>query len=122
MRRRPARPANKGWANKGWANKGWAPEFFGIVEGSDLPEDRGTNTDHHRRGSRASESRTAAINAALGDLDGTDAAAVSRMTGGDADDTGPLVALSNERDEHHVTANNLFRDLHMAGETLLGRC
>lgn len=34
-------------------------------------------------------------------------------------DTGPLVALSNERDEHYVTANNLFRDLHMAGETLL---
>ncbi len=34
-------------------------------------------------------------------------------------DTGPLIALSNERDEHYVTANNLFRDLHMAGETLL---
>lgn len=33
-------------------------------------------------------------------------------------DTGPLVALSNERDEHYFTANNLFRDLHMAGETL----
>lgn len=34
-------------------------------------------------------------------------------------DTGPLVALSNERDEHYLTANNLFRDLHMAGETVL---
>jgi uncharacterized protein len=34
-------------------------------------------------------------------------------------DTGPLVALSNERDEHYLTANNLFRDLHMAGETLV---
>jgi predicted nucleic acid-binding protein len=34
-------------------------------------------------------------------------------------DTGPLVALSNERDEHYVTANNLFRDFHMAGESLL---
>lgn len=34
-------------------------------------------------------------------------------------DTGPLVALSNERDEHYVTANDLFRDLHMAGETVL---
>ncbi len=34
-------------------------------------------------------------------------------------DTGPLVALSNERDEHHFAANNLFRNLHMAGETLL---
>lgn len=34
-------------------------------------------------------------------------------------DTGPLVALSNERDEHYFTANNLFRDLHMAGETLV---
>lgn len=34
-------------------------------------------------------------------------------------DTGPLVALSNERDEHYVTANNFFRDLHMAGETLM---
>ncbi len=33
--------------------------------------------------------------------------------------TGPLVALSNERDEHCFTANNLFRDLHMAGETLV---
>lgn len=34
-------------------------------------------------------------------------------------DTGPLVALSNERDEYYFTANNLFRDLHMAGETLV---
>jgi predicted nucleic acid-binding protein len=34
-------------------------------------------------------------------------------------DTGPIVALSNHRDEHHYAANNLFRDLHMAGETLL---
>ncbi|WP_310529666.1 EndoU domain-containing protein, partial [Nocardioides sp.] len=34
-------------------------------------------------------------------------------------DTGPIVALSNHRDEHHFAANNLFRDLHMAGETLL---
>ncbi len=34
-------------------------------------------------------------------------------------DTGPLVALSNERDQHYFAANNLFRDLHMAGETLL---
>jgi predicted nucleic acid-binding protein len=30
--------------------------------------------------------------------------------------TGPLVALSNARDEHYLAANNLFRDLHMAGE------
>jgi predicted nucleic acid-binding protein len=34
-------------------------------------------------------------------------------------DTGPLVALSNERDDHYFTANNLFRDLHMAGEVLV---
>ena len=34
-------------------------------------------------------------------------------------DTGPIVALSNHRDDHHFAANNLFRDLHMAGETLL---
>lgn len=34
-------------------------------------------------------------------------------------DTGPLVALSNEKDEHYFTANNLFRDLFMAGETLV---
>lgn len=34
-------------------------------------------------------------------------------------DTGPLVALSNGRDEHYFTANNLFRDLHMSGETLV---
>ncbi|WP_109510398.1 type II toxin-antitoxin system VapC family toxin [Nocardioides speluncae] len=34
-------------------------------------------------------------------------------------DTGPLVALSSKRDEHYFTANDLFRDLHMAGETLL---
>jgi predicted nucleic acid-binding protein len=27
--------------------------------------------------------------------------------------------LSNERDDHYFTANNLFRDLHMAGETIL---
>jgi predicted nucleic acid-binding protein len=34
-------------------------------------------------------------------------------------DTGPLVAVSNERDEHYFAANSLFRDLHMAGETIL---
>lgn len=34
-------------------------------------------------------------------------------------DTGPIVALSNHRGEHHYAANNLFRDLHMPGETLL---
>lgn len=34
-------------------------------------------------------------------------------------DTGPIVALSNHRDAHHFTANNPFRDLHMAGESLL---
>jgi predicted nucleic acid-binding protein len=34
-------------------------------------------------------------------------------------DTGPIVALSNERDEHYSTANNLFRNLHMARETVL---
>lgn len=34
-------------------------------------------------------------------------------------DTGPLVALSNERDEHYFAANNLFRDVHMAGEQLV---
>jgi hypothetical protein len=25
--------------------KGWAPEFFGIVDGADLPADLATNTD-----------------------------------------------------------------------------
>lgn len=34
-------------------------------------------------------------------------------------DTGPLVALSNERDERYFAANEMFRDLHMAGETVL---
>lgn len=34
-------------------------------------------------------------------------------------DTGPLVALSNERDDYYVAAKDLFRDLHMAGETVL---
>jgi predicted nucleic acid-binding protein len=34
-------------------------------------------------------------------------------------DTGPLVALSNERDEHYFTANDMFRDLHMAGEQIV---
>ncbi len=34
-------------------------------------------------------------------------------------DTGPLVALSNQSDEHYFAANNLFRDLHMAGEVVL---
>lgn len=34
-------------------------------------------------------------------------------------DTGPLVALSNEKDKHYFTANNLFRDLVMAGEALV---
>lgn len=34
-------------------------------------------------------------------------------------DTGPLVALSSERDEHYLAANDLFRDLHMAHETIL---
>jgi len=34
-------------------------------------------------------------------------------------DTGPLVALSNGRDEHYFTADNLFRDLYMSGETLV---
>ena len=43
--------------------------------------------------SRASEAQTAAIEAALGNLDGTDAAAVSLMTGlsgGELDDLGGL--------------------------------
>ena len=34
-------------------------------------------------------------------------------------DTGPLVALSSDRDEHYFTANNLFRDLFMAGEVIV---
>lgn len=34
-------------------------------------------------------------------------------------DTGPLVALSNERDHHYFTANNLFRDLFMANEEIV---
>jgi predicted nucleic acid-binding protein len=34
-------------------------------------------------------------------------------------DTGPLVALSNERDEHYFVANDLFRDLFMAGEEIV---
>lgn len=34
-------------------------------------------------------------------------------------DTGPLVALANERDEHYLTANNLFRDLFMANEAIV---
>ena len=34
-------------------------------------------------------------------------------------DTGPLVAVGSKRDENYVAANDLFRDLHMAGETIL---
>lgn len=34
-------------------------------------------------------------------------------------DTGPLVALSNVRDEHYFTATELFRELHLAGEQIL---
>jgi predicted nucleic acid-binding protein len=34
-------------------------------------------------------------------------------------DTGPLVALSNEKDEHYRVANDLFRDLFMAGEQIV---
>ena len=34
-------------------------------------------------------------------------------------DTGPLVALANERDEHYFTANNLFRDLFMVKEAIV---
>lgn len=34
-------------------------------------------------------------------------------------DTRPLVALSNEQDDYYFTANDLFRDLHMARETLV---
>lgn len=34
-------------------------------------------------------------------------------------DTGPLVALSSTQDEYYVAANDLFRDLHMTGETVL---
>jgi uncharacterized protein len=33
-------------------------------------------------------------------------------------DTGPLVALSNEKDEHYFTANNLFRDLFLTNEEI----
>jgi hypothetical protein len=29
------------------ADKGWSPEFFGIVEGADVPADLATNTDHY---------------------------------------------------------------------------
>ncbi len=80
VRRRLARPANKGWA----------PEFFGIVEGSALRKDLATNTEHYLRGSRASEAQTAAIKAVLGRLDGTEAAAVSLGTGLDADELDDL--------------------------------
>jgi hypothetical protein len=83
VRRRLARPANKGWA----------PEFFGIVEGSDLPKGLATNTEHYLRGSRASEAQTAAIKAGLGNLDGTDAAAVPLMTGLDAEELDDLGGL-----------------------------
>ena len=34
-------------------------------------------------------------------------------------DTGPLVAAGSKRDEHYVAANDLLRDLHMTGETIL---
>lgn len=34
-------------------------------------------------------------------------------------DTGPLVALSNERDDYDIVANDLFRDLHMTGEEIV---
>lgn len=27
--------------------KAWAPEFFGIVDGGDIPTDLATNTDHY---------------------------------------------------------------------------
>ncbi len=83
VRRRLARPANKGRA----------PKFFGAVEGSDLPRDLATNTEHYLRGDLASEAQTAAIKSALGDLDGTDAAALSLMTGLDADELDDLGGL-----------------------------
>ena len=78
--RRRARPSNKGWT----------PEFFGIVEGSVLPKDLATNTEHYPRGIRASEAEAAAIKAVLGRLDGTEAAAVSLVTGLDADELDDL--------------------------------
>jgi predicted nucleic acid-binding protein len=34
-------------------------------------------------------------------------------------DTGPLVALSNEGDDHYLVANDLVRDLFMAGEEIV---
>lgn len=34
-------------------------------------------------------------------------------------DTGPIVALSNEKDAYYTAANDLFRDLHMTGERIL---
>lgn len=52
-------------------DRAWSPEFFGIVEGSGLPKDLATNTEQYFRGSGASKAQTAAIKAALGDLDGT---------------------------------------------------
>jgi len=63
------------------------------VEGSNLPKDLVTNTEHYLQGSRASGAQTAAIKAALGDLDGSDPAAVSLMTGFDADELDDLGGL-----------------------------
>lgn len=34
-------------------------------------------------------------------------------------DTGPIVALSNEKDAYYTATNDLFRDLHMTGERIL---
>lgn len=34
-------------------------------------------------------------------------------------DTGPLVAVSNVRDEHYFTATELFRALHLSAEQIL---
>lgn len=75
-------------------DRAWSPEFFAIVEGSGLPKDLATNTEHYFRGSGANKAQAAAIKAALGDFDGTDAAAVSLMTGLDADELGDLGGLS----------------------------
>lgn len=34
-------------------------------------------------------------------------------------DTGPLVALSNEKDEHYFAANNLFRDMFLTNDEIV---
>jgi predicted nucleic acid-binding protein len=34
-------------------------------------------------------------------------------------DTGPIVAWANKKDRHYFTANNLFRDLRGAHETIV---